>query len=189
MPFTDFREFFAYLDSIGVADALVPFFLIFTIVFAVLERAKVLGDRKNFNVIVALAIGLIVVIPHVMGTYPPGSDVVDIINSAIPNVSVIIIAIILFLVLIGTFGVKMPLGEGVYIFALLSLAAIVYIFGNAAGWWSGIPSWLDGDTQALLLIILVFGIVIWFITGGGGGGVSGGFGKIREGLEKMFPNR
>jgi hypothetical protein len=187
MPITNFQELFVFLEKWGVADILVPFLLIFTVVFAVLERSKVLGDKKNFNVIVALSIALIVVIPHVMGTYPPGRDAVEIINTALPNISVVIVAIIMFLVLAGTFGVRLPLGTGVGFFALASLLVVAFIFGNAAGWWSGVPSWIDKDTQALIVMILVFGVIIWFITGGGGG-AGAGFSKIREGLDKLFPH-
>lgn len=93
-----------YLESMGLTDVILPFVLVFTIVFAVLQKAKIFGDQsKKYNVIFALVVGLLVVIPHVTGRYPPGADVVDIINQAIPSVSVLVIAIIMFLVLVGIF--------------------------------------------------------------------------------------
>lgn len=52
--------------------------------------------------------------------------------------------------------------------AILSILIILYIFGRAAGWFNYLPQWAwwldDPDTQALVIIILVFGIIIWFIT-------------------------
>ena len=56
--------------------------------------------------------------------------------------------------------------EHVVIFAIL---AVVVVFGSAAGWFGqNWPSWLDflrdPETQSLVIIILVFGIIIWFIT-------------------------
>jgi len=72
--------------------------LVFTIVFATLQKTKILGEdenkkpRKNFNAVIALVMGLAVVIPHVIGSYPPDGDVVNIINNALPNVSVVLVA-------------------------------------------------------------------------------------------------
>jgi len=43
----------------------------------------------------------------------------------------------------------------------------IFVFGSAAHWWE-LPQWLgfalDADTQALVVVILVFAIMIWFIT-------------------------
>lgn len=155
-----------YLESIGLTDVILPFILIFTVVFAILQKAKIFGkESKKYNVIFALVVGLLVVIPHVTGQYPPGGDVVDIINTAIPAVSVLLIAVIMFLVLAGIFFE--PTGGGWIsgLVLLLSIVAVTWIFGKAAGWWQGLPFWLnDPDIQALVVIILVFGIIIWFVT-------------------------
>ena len=40
------------LEQIGLTDVLLPFFLIFTLVFAILQKTELLGhDKKNFNVV------------------------------------------------------------------------------------------------------------------------------------------
>jgi len=168
-----FQDFIVYLDSIGVADVLLPFILIFTVVFAILQKTNILGTKekrnKNFNTIVALVMGLAVVIPHVLGRYPPGADIVDIMNSALPNVSVVIIAILMLLLIIGIFGHNINLLSG-SIGGWVVIAAIIIvsvIFASAANWFN-LPGWLyflnDPETQSLVVIILVFAIVIWFIT-------------------------
>jgi len=158
------------LEQLGLSDVLLPFLLIFTVVFAVLEKSKILGeDSRRFNVIIALIMGLAVVIPHSLGIYPQGVDAVTIINTALPNVSVVIIAVIMLLILIGVFGFELQGGGAVSgIVGILAFLIVVYIFGSAAQWWI-IPDmlwWLsDPDTQALIVVILVFGIIVWFITG------------------------
>ena len=92
------------LESWGLTDVILPFVLIFTVIFAILQKAKIFGaESKKYNVVFALAISLLVVIPHVTGTYPAGLDAVDIINQAIPSISVLAIAVIMFLVLAGIF--------------------------------------------------------------------------------------
>jgi hypothetical protein len=168
----DFTWFIHRLNDWGVADVLLPFLLVFTIIFAVLQKSHILGkEKKNFNVMIALVMGLAVVFPHVLGTYPADADPVNIINQALPNVSIVIIAIMAILLLIGLLG-----GEVKWIgssmsgwIAIICFLVVIYIFGDAAGWFSyGYPPWLswldNSDTQALIVILLVFGILVWYIT-------------------------
>ncbi len=188
-------EFFQNLETFGVMDALLPFLLIFTIVFAILQKTEILGEgRKNFNVILALIMGLAVVIPHVTGRYPPGGDIVLIINQALPQVSIVIVAIIMLMIMIGVFGHRMHIA-GTSLASWLIIASILvigYIFGHAAGWFVIWPSWLDWlknpQTQALVIILLIFGIIVAFITSdesgkGGTGALTGAFSKIGDVLK------
>lgn len=160
-------DFLVQLEQFGLLDAILPFILIFAIVYTVIRTTKVLGDRKGIHVMVALVMALLVVIPHVMGTYPPGGDVVNIINSALPNVSLVIVIIVAALILVGIFRPNKEGIPGGGIFAFLSVIGIVYIFGLSAGWWQsfGALSILaNPDIQALVVIILVFALVIFLIT-------------------------
>jgi len=155
----------------GLSDVMLPFLLIFTIMFAILQKTNILGkEKKNFNLVVALVIGLSVVIPHVTNSYPPGADVVQMMNNALPNVSIVIVAIVMFLILIGLLG-----GEAKWMggslsgwIVILSGILVFFIFGRSAGWFETLPRWLnwldDSQTQALIIVILIFGILIWFIT-------------------------
>ncbi len=157
----------ALLESYGIRDVILPFILIFTLVYAVLFKAKLLGERKNFNVVVALVIALAVVIPHVTGTYPPEVDVVNIINTALPQIALVLVAIISVMILVGIWGGESPWANLTGLIVFIALISVVYIFGSAAGWWPffGFLSFLsDPDVQALLVIIFVFGLIVWFIT-------------------------
>jgi len=160
----------AQLEELGLFDVVLPFVLIFTIVFAFLQKTKILGeDSKKFNVVIALVMGLAVVFPHVLGYYPADRDIVQIINQALPNVSIVLIAIVMALLIIGVLGKRFELGNGSASgwIALMAFGGIVYIFGNAAHWWDS-PTWLyflgDSETVTLIVAILIFAIIIWFIT-------------------------
>jgi lysylphosphatidylglycerol synthetase-like protein (DUF2156 family) len=166
----NFVDLVQTLENFGVLDVLIPFLLIFTIVFAVLQRTHILGkekETKRYNVIIAIVMAFGVVIPHVIGAYPPGSDIVVIINTALPNVSLVIVAAIMVLLLIGVFGGELagPATGGI---ALIAFLIVAYIFAVSAGWFQNVPSWLrwavNPDTQALLVILIVFGLIVWFIT-------------------------
>ena len=165
---TNFVELFEIMESWGMLDVMLPFLLIFTVVFAVLQKAKIFGaDSKRFNVIIALVLGMVVVIPHILGTYPEGQDAVLIINSLLPNVALVLIAIIMVLLLSGVFGYTSP-DSGASGFILLpAFAVIIWLFGISAGWWDNF-NWftIDPDTIAVVLVILVFGIIMWAITAG-----------------------
>ncbi|MBW2983879.1 hypothetical protein KY361_02090 [Candidatus Woesearchaeota archaeon] len=164
------------LESWGLTDVMLPFLLIFVIIFAVLEKTKLFGEEKrNINTVLALVFALLVVIPHVTHSYPAGFDVVQILNDALPAVSLVIVGILMLLVLIGIFGQeKVFLGmtaPGWITF--ISILLIIGIFGNAAGWWaSGLTPWLErnfgSDAIAIIIMLLVFGVIIAWITGGEG---------------------
>lgn len=160
-------DFLIQLEKFGLLDAALPFILIFAVIFTVTNKTKVLGEKRSIHTLVALVIALLVVLPHVLGTYPPGQDVVNIINSALPNVSLVIVIIVAALILVGIFR---PEKEGIPFsgfFALLSVGTIIYIFGLSAGWWQSAGSFgflSNPDIQALIVIVLVFALVIFLIT-------------------------
>lgn len=168
------EEFVRILDSWGLTDVMLPFLLIFVIIFALMAKTRVLGeDKKKYNLVVALVIGLLVVIPHVLDYYPPGGDVVEIMNNALPQVSIIAVAVIMLLILIGLFG-----GEAKWMgsslsgwIAILAFIIILIIFGGSAGWWgnwSWFQNFFGGETVAIIVMVLVFAIIVWWITGGEG---------------------
>lgn len=162
-----FNEGVRILENIGVADVILPFFLVFVIVFAVLQKAKVFGEKaKKFNIMVALIMGFAVIFPHVINPYGP-YDVVPIISQALPHIAIVVIAVVMLAIILGLFGKTTLLGDSnlsgwVMIVAIL---IVLYIFGAAADWWYGLPRWLDDpQTIAAIVTILVFAIVIGFIT-------------------------
>ena len=163
---TNFVELFETMESWGMLDVLLPFLLIFTVVFAVLQKAKIFGeDSKRFNVIIALVLGMVVVIPHILGTYPEGQDAVLIINNLLPNVALVLIAIIMVLLLSGVFGYEAKGAGGAIM--IPAFAVIIWLFGISAGWWENFGRFnIDPDTMAVVLVLLVFGIIIWIITAG-----------------------
>lgn len=174
------------LYDMGILDIILPFILVFTIIFAVLQRTKVLGKDddghpvKNFNVVIALVMGLATVMPHVLwGSGSPKNpylsngmlDIVQVINNALPSVSLIVVAVLMLLIIIGIWGKNIDIGGTSLggLVTIVSIAAIAIIFIVAAG---GLRRWgwlnwlrLNQELQMLIVIILVFGLIIRFITG------------------------
>ncbi len=166
------KGFIDTLERWGLTDVMLPFLLVFVVIYALLQKTRILGEgKKNLNVIVAIVVALLVVIPHVTGRFPANADPVEIMNNALPQVSIVLIAIIFLLIMIGVFGqdyvflgVSMP-GW----ITLISLIIIIMIFGGAAGWWSGsfgqtMEDFFGTEAIAILIMLLVFGIIIAWMT-------------------------
>jgi flagellar biogenesis protein FliO len=139
-----------------------------------MQKVKIFGTDaavRKYNVIVALVMGAAVVFPHVMGYYPPDGDIVVIMNQSLPNVSVVLIAIVMALLIIGVMGKRFEIGGNSLSgwIAMAAFGVVIYIFGNAANWWNR-PEWMyfldNPDMMALIIVILVFAIIIWFVTKG-----------------------
>src|SRR3989344_8794935 len=104
-----FVEGLLVLDRWGLTDVILPFILIFAIVFAVMQKTEILGKEKKIHTIIALVLGMAVVMPHILninGISNVPYDVVPVINSALPNVSLVLVGAVMFLLLIGIFGGK-----------------------------------------------------------------------------------
>ena len=54
----EFQEVFKSLDRMGFTDVVLPFLLIFTVIFAVLDKTKILGEAKRNLNMDQLLIGL-----------------------------------------------------------------------------------------------------------------------------------
>ncbi len=169
---SSFRGVIEFLGKIGVYDVILPFLLVFTIVFAILEKTKILGTekiggnevtKKNLNSMVALSIAFLVI---------ASTKLVGIVNEVMANVVLLLILAICFLLLVGVFfGSKEFTLEKypnwIKFFMVLMFIGIVLIFLNALDWlqyvFSIITEW-DAQwavTAVFLIIILGF---MWYIV-------------------------
>jgi hypothetical protein len=160
-----FSDLVYWLEYWGVRDIILPFILIFTIFFALLQRVEMFGkgQSKRYNVAIALAVALLTVIPHATGAYPPHLDVVNMINDALPEVALLVIVVTMVLMMIGIgFGKAYGFALTGWV-AMIAAILVVLIFIN-----SMLPlpvlQYIDPSIQALIIILLVFAIVIWFVT-------------------------
>ena len=88
-----------FLKDFGFFDILLPFLLVFTIVFAILEKTMILGQennkpKKNINAMVAFSIALFVV---------AASNIVAVLQQSLPMVTLVLIVIVSFMLLMGSF--------------------------------------------------------------------------------------
>ncbi|MEM2956179.1 MAG: hypothetical protein QW041_01205 [Candidatus Pacearchaeota archaeon] len=91
------------LGSEIFTNVILPFLFIFTVIFAILEKTKFLGEKKDISAIVALVFGLVSVgVPWAIG----------VVLNIIPIVAVIVVILISWLMTYGFMGGYEP-GKGI----------------------------------------------------------------------------
>jgi len=173
---SQFREILAFFDTLGIYDVILPFLLVFTIVYALLEKTKVLGTeevegtkvtRKNLNSMVAFVSAFFVI---------ASTKLVAFINETIAYVVLLLILSVCFLLLAGSFhtGDKEFFLEGVWknIFMVLMFIGIILIGLNAAktesgeswleyGWSYLVGNWDSTAVGAIVLLLVLVGFMAY----------------------------
>lgn len=167
----DYQSAVYWLKDIGLVDVLIPFALIFTVMFGVLDKVKVFKEKK-FNAVIAICIALLTVVPHVLNMYPPEYDIIVILMTALPEVSLVAIAIVLFLIMTGLLmgtqehGKIWGVVETVAPWAALGL--ILFIFSRAIFAYR-LPYWLENlfspQLGTIIIMLIVAGLVVKLVVG------------------------
>lgn len=166
-----FREF-------GLFDVVLPFLLVFALIFAILEKTRVLGTegkeqepKRNLNTLVAFVIAMLTVATN---------KVVNAINAALPNIVLIIIIFVAFLLMIGVFfgtgelNFRQEHKGFFYGFLVVSLILLIIIVLNSIKMDSG-QTWLDfimeyvvnnisGPVVTSIIFLIVAVLAIFYIT-------------------------
>lgn len=188
-----FRDLFSSLEYYGFVDVIMPFLLIFTIVYAVLDKVKVFKEKK-YNVIISTAITLLAIMPHVL--YPGADDIVSILNSTLPQFAMVTIAIVLFMIMSGLLGAK----EGKFFsiaawlapwlaFAIIGIIILRSAYPSTAFSTDFFSFLGDPRMYSLIIIVLVAGFVIRMIVGGGSSGTPTTGEKVKDFLGKLFEEK
>ena len=134
-----------------------------------LQKIKIFGaESKKYNVIISLGIALLSIIPHATGRYQE-FDIVNVINSSLPQIGLILIAIVVLMILVGLVSGSTPTTQNLIMgFAgLIGVVLLLIVFWRALFPYQT-PTWLrfldDPSVQALLIILVVFGLIVWFVT-------------------------
>ena len=175
MTTTLFGGAIEFLQEIGFYDVVLPFLLVFTVFFGVLEKTKIFGTedngapKKNLNAMVAFVVGFFVI---------AAKEIVTSIQESLPLVALGLLAILSFLMLIGSmfsgekeFNFVELFGGGWKTgFAIAFLASIVLIFFQSFGWLAPVWEYITGiGTETFILVMFVIAIVgiMFYVVGGG----------------------
>lgn len=155
-----------FLQDFGFFDVILPFLLVFTIVFGILEKTRIFGTekigekeypKKNIDAMVAFTIAFFVV---------AAKQIVDSIKVSMPMVALVLVAIISLLMLIGAFVSGQKEFDFFESFAGLKgwfagvfLIAILAIFMNSFGWLEPVFEYFSGRGATVFITIVFIGIV------------------------------
>jgi len=166
-----------FFKDLGVYDVVLPFILTFTIMFAILERTKVLGEekegqtKKNLNAMVAFVVGFLVV---------ASSKLVATITKVSSEIIVLMLLLVFFMMMVGTFFTSKEIreeGVGVKgitrtVFMAIVGIALLLIFLDALEtesgntWLEVVMGWLgqfatNSAVAAIILIVVVIIFIFW----------------------------
>ena len=178
----NFQDVLAGLEDIGFFEVALPFLLVFTITFAILQKIKLFGEHgKNFNAVIAVVMAFLVV---------RQTAIVEVMNVFLPKISLLSLIIVVTLLLVGILLSKENVGftgtmGGIGIILTLIGVAIAFVSSTGA---LGIsfPSWLNitGSDRNFLIGLLLFFLFFFYITSGEQGQKSG-VDKFFEGIGKL----
>ena len=158
------------LQNWVVGKFILPFLLVFFIVFAILERTKIFGDgKKQLNALTAFVIGLI----FASAVYPK-----LVVGNIILFLTVAIVCVFVVMLLWGfVFGnekeVKIP---KYLVWGLGAIVTVAFIWAVlwATGWSSNVTSFLSGSgtgqtIATSIAFIVVIGVTLALVLKGSGG--------------------
>jgi lysylphosphatidylglycerol synthetase-like protein (DUF2156 family) len=166
------------LQNFGFFRVILPFLLIFAIIYAVLLKTKVLGEpdkgvAKNASAVIALVAAFLVI------AYTP---VVSAIATVLPQASFLILIVVLLLMVLGLFGIQFKedtMGKfptWILIIVIPVVVLLVAMIGAAVG--PDVPILYNftqflvgavpivGEVSADTVALLVGAIIIFGIVGG-----------------------
>ena len=167
-----FRGALLFLDQVGIYDVVLPFLLVFTIVFAILDKTKILGiekigdkevTKKNLNAMVAFVVAMLVI---------ASTQLVAHINKIMSDVVLLIILGVSFLMLVGVFFTDKQFSLEQFpgwtrFFMILMFIGIVIIFLNALDWLQYIQTlfenWNAQWAATIIFLIIIVGFM-WYIV-------------------------
>lgn len=150
-------DFVISLDRMGVYDVALPFIVMFTITFALLEKVK-LFQRREINAILGFAFGLL---------FLQNDYLLSIFHRFVPNISFIILVLILGMLLVGIFAGENQAWSGWMLFGAF-LFSIVSVFAALGSdvleardfflWWDA----LGPDARTLIVVVIV--LIVFFVV-------------------------
>jgi len=189
----DLFDIIANLNELGIREVFLPFVLIFTVLFTLLDKTAIFiriskndpteikskkkSENRKFSAIVALSLSLTAVFMHVRGTLIAGIDIINFINSAVPSITALIVAvfgifIVLALVIPSIFPETGRLDMPISVIVIIAAIA-VYLFVASTGWKASpvnvpfVGTWLEDETfRSMAIALLVFGGIVLYIIRG-----------------------
>ena len=151
---TAIGDMFSYWEQAGFFTYLLPFLLIFALVFGILNQIKLFQDNKSINGIIALVVGLLALQFEMVPQF---------FAEIFPRLGIGLAIILVLLILMGMF---IDTESGAIMYTLLGVGAIILgivlvktagVLGWSSGWW-----WQENWPMVVgaAFILIVIGIIV-----------------------------
>ncbi len=163
-----------FLENFGFFNVILPFLLVFTIVYAILEKSAIFGKekvegiempRKNVNSMIAFVIALFVVVTK---------EIVVSIKESIPQIALILVIIVSFMMLAGAlvkgdepFSFEKHKNWKLFLIFVLFISVLA-VFLNSIGWLFPIldyiaVNWDKTFIVSLIFLAIVVGVILYIV--------------------------
>lgn len=151
--------------DMGVFYYLLPFLLIFALVYGILSSTEILGrDQKAVNAIVSLALGLLALVTDAVPKF---------FMTLAPNLGIALSILLAAIVLVGLFIRETNwIKTGLIIVAIIAFVAVV--ISSFSGYPTSARNLWDEYGPALVTLAILAGIIALIVWGGRSSGSSGG---------------
>ena len=151
------------LEQMGVFAYLLPFLLIFALVYGILDKLKILGDNKGINIVLAVAIGLMALQFNFVSYF---------FAEIFPRLGVGLAILLVVVILLGAFvdieehkWIKWILfGVGGLTVLIIVFQSLGSSFGFMGNWGFNLWGWGYQIQNILPGLLVTIGVVVIFIA-------------------------
>jgi hypothetical protein len=169
LKMVDFYSIFHTLEGSGFYEYVLPFLLVFVVLFAILEKTLILGStgpkgeqkpKTNLNVILAVVLALVILI---------NTELIFIMNQYLSRMAFFIVLGVMFMLVIAMFAGKDAQGKffsglNVWVAGAIAVVALLWSLSSSGYGWSFLPYWITDEVLSWILFLAIFGIIIAVLT-------------------------
>jgi|TARA_Y100000310_G_C20633672_1_gene790024 hypothetical protein len=146
------------LERVGFITVLLPFVLVFAIVFGILQQTKVLSDKKNLNAMVAFVISMFVV---------ASLQLVEQLHTIVAWMGIVVIVLLFVMMIFGVSGIKIDKKKWYWHVILVALIGVVLMVVLSTIFNTGrlLDFFTSTVVMSLLLAIIMVGTIVYLVKG------------------------
>jgi hypothetical protein len=154
-------------EYMGVFEYVLPFLLVFAVIFGILHKSQIIGDYRGINMVIAFAIALISIT-----SYQFRSFFINLFPLAGVGVSILLVGMIMVGLFVNSDDkwwkiVFYSIGMLIAVIIVISALSSYESFGLGAWWWR---EYLDSIIVGVIIIGLILLIVLTAKKSGSSGG-------------------
>jgi len=152
----DIGALLSYWEQIGFFSYVLPFLLIFALVFGILTKTKIFKDNKPVNAIIALVIGLLALQFNFVPMF---------FSEIFPRLGIGLAVILALIILVGLFAPSKNDAWTHWIFFGAASIVFIVVLVQTFGWlgWSNAYLWSYNWAQ-IISVAVVLGFIIWVLS-------------------------